>query len=897
MSTTLFLAITPLFGATAPAGRYVRIELSGKGAENYLQIGEVEVMSGGKNVALKKAAKQSTVFTDETIAARAVDGAGANYPDSCAVTRNGEKEWWEVDLGANVPVDEIIVLNRGDCCQVRLVTAVVRLLDEKQNVVWKGKVVEAQDKYLFDLKNKSGAQDQTGTGVTVPQGDVALPLESVVFGPFAAGDAAPPAELLRTVPDALIIGGKRVAGRTAAFAAASRAIDLAPFTGPNVKSVAWVYLRFACEEACPATFGFGADGWYEAYLDGKLVSETFSRGDKGNGAWPPSIRDFTATVEVAKGEHVLAVRMIRGTGSALLAVGGPQDLRNPALKKAPGKRDNVTLVTTAGFREGPPAGKKWKLVWNDEFDGKEIDLNRWQHGSEATYVEPENDPNTRLDGQGNLVCTLTLDGQGKPVYGGIHSRSFEKAYGYFETRVQFTTQPGWWGAVWLQGRTWFHLGGSDTFLFPQEFDMFEDFYKPKRRPDISHCYHAVCGLSATVDQGDGKGIGTGDMMARREVGRVSSGRMVDLEEYGGWHTVGFEWTPLEHIWYVDGQETLRQTYRNVPVTCVPQIVKIGGVSRTPPKSRKDGGKETHYGWLEDAKLPDQLKVDYFRVYDEDHAGKEAPTVTLAIENAEGGTLQGKPATFRVQAGDQDGTVKTLYLFSKGHLRAEIAVDAATVDQRFTVSTLFPGRNTVIAMAKDNDGLVGMSAPLRVDVLSGREYTGTAFQGKPQQIPGTILPGHYDEGGNGAAFYQEAGLPVNAAYTWRIGEMKNAMADRIWVGQVDCGVPWVTYQVEVRETGWYDVELMMSRSDYYKNKFVDLLRGVSEPIRLEVDRVKVAEWKLDAQWESGPGWHAPVKPVGKQRVRLEKGTHQLVMRFDELLNHTFFGGLVFVATAD
>ena len=24
-----------------------------------------------------------------------------------------------------------------------------------------------------------------------------------------------------------------------------------------------------------------------------------------------------------------------------------------------------------------PAGKKWKLVWNDEFDGTELDMTKW----------------------------------------------------------------------------------------------------------------------------------------------------------------------------------------------------------------------------------------------------------------------------------------------------------------------------------------------------------------------------------------------------------------------------------------------------------------------------------------------------------------------------------------
>ena len=31
--------------------------------------------------------------------------------------------------------------------------------------------------------------------------------------------------------------------------------------------------------------------------------------------------------------------------------------------------------------QGPPAGKKWKLVWNDEFGGTAIDTQRWQHAS------------------------------------------------------------------------------------------------------------------------------------------------------------------------------------------------------------------------------------------------------------------------------------------------------------------------------------------------------------------------------------------------------------------------------------------------------------------------------------------------------------------------------------
>jgi hypothetical protein len=132
--------------------------------------------------------------------------------------------------------------------------------------------------------------------------------------------------------------------------------------------------------------------------------------------------------------------------------------------------------------------------------------------------------------------------------------------------------------------------------------------------------------------------------------------------------------------------------------------------------------------------------------------------------------------------------------------------------------------------------------------------------------------------------------------WRAAELKNGREDFLKVGQVDCGVPWITYQVDVLQTGWYDVELLISRHDALKCQFYDSFRGVSEPIRLEVDRAKVAEWKLDAQWVSGTasGYSMPAKSVGKQRIRLEKGPHQLIMRFDEVMTYTYFRGLVFTS---
>lgn len=732
-----------------------------------------------------------------------------------------------------------------------------------------------------------------------PRGDLVLPAEAVVFGPFARDDGVPAPELLSRVPDTLSIGAKRAAGRTASFDS-RRCADCAPFCGAAVGGTAWVYLSFTAEAAGPATFGFGADWWHEAYLDGKLISDTLSHGDQGNVAWPPSIRDFTTTVELSKGPHVLAVRILRGSGSAMLAVGGPRDLRNPAIRKsAPSAAAVVSNVTQAGYREGPPAGKTWRMVWHDEFDGTALDTakwnvqpqNTWEWPGIATSPRPEN---LFLDGRGALVLQLTRDPDGTVRHPGSINSFFGQAYGYFETRVQFSREPGWWSAVWMAGYP--YDCGVDCFVHPQEFDIFEDFYKPKKVNDISHCYHCSVKLTRLdADQGNLKGLGEGGILDSTRLGRTSSGRKVVMEQYEGWHTVGFQWTPLEYVFYVDGQETLRQSYREVPMTNVPQKIWISACLRA-PKTPED---RPFFGRLEEAKLPDRLVVDYVRIYEEDTGGRKLPKVTLALTGA-AAPKEGEPVTFDVTATASRGTIQSLLLFSMGRIRAEQQVDAAAAKATFTVGNLFPGvTNTVIVMARDDAGLVGQSAPLSVELLTGKEYTGTPWQGKPQAVPGTIKGGWYDEGGNGIAFRSSVLGPSDARLEWRKTEL-GALEEAVEVG--GDRAKWICYEVEVAQAGEYQTELFMNRPDY-STKGLSAADGAREgTISLCLGQTgalgdKLLEWQLPASWNSGAGWRNPQKAVGRQKVQLPAGRHKLILCFDGIeTQFTFFCKLVFSPTA-
>jgi len=362
--------------------------------------------------------------------------------------------------------------------------------------------------------------------------------------------------------------------------------------------------------------------------------------------------------------------------------------------------------------QGPPKDRKWRMVWHDDFDGTTIDSKLWFRPAAGAWNYPgvitkSSDDNLFLDGEGYLVNKLTKDDKNTFLFNRGLVSKYEKTYGYFEARVQFSTQPGWWTAFWLSGYPYGE--GDDCFTFPQEFDIYEDFYKPKKENDIQQCYHANAGLSFGSESKEYGG--KVDIINCKEIARRSLPKKIILEQYGGWHTVALEWSPLEHIFYLDGKESFRMNYKQCPVTTIPLKIWVSGCFPTP----KDTTSSIFYGVLNKAKLPDQFKVDYVRVYDEDWSGKTAPTVTVTTVNAKPSYTIGEPVEFRVNAKNDDGSVKTLYLFSKGRIRAEVNVDSANIDHSFMVTNLFPGENTIIAMAKDINGRVGMSALIRVNV--------------------------------------------------------------------------------------------------------------------------------------------------------------------------------------
>ena len=119
--------------------RHLRIEKPG-GKHDFLALAEVEVFSGTANVARKGKANQISTF-EENVATRAIDGktdGAAEKGKSVSVTGGGESpQWWEVDLGAEVPIDRIVVWRRKDKGPGVVTDGLkLTLLDGKMQPVW-----------------------------------------------------------------------------------------------------------------------------------------------------------------------------------------------------------------------------------------------------------------------------------------------------------------------------------------------------------------------------------------------------------------------------------------------------------------------------------------------------------------------------------------------------------------------------------------------------------------------------------------------------------------------------------------------------------------------------------------------------------------------------------------
>jgi beta-glucanase (GH16 family) len=256
-----------------------------------------------------------------------------------------------------------------------------------------------------------------------------------------------------------------------------------------------------------------------------------------------------------------------------------------------------------------PAGKKWKLVWNDEFDGTQLDRTKWGfrlHIMQTRHQTFTDEGVTVKDGL--LYLNLIekdgqyysphlqtgrnfLDRPGDPYSNGLtwpiaelEPPLFVHKYGYYEIRCQLQKQPGWWSAFWMQSPI---IGANlDPAVSGVEMDIMENF---KRDNTIGHNIHW-----------DGYG---------KNHKHKGSGYFQIKETPDRFHTFGMHWSRTNYVFYVDGKETWRV---DGPVSHTEQFILVS----TECNGYRNGKRDKPAEELKKAVLPDAFVVDYVRVYDE-----------------------------------------------------------------------------------------------------------------------------------------------------------------------------------------------------------------------------------------------------------------------------------------
>lgn len=247
------------------------------------------------------------------------------------------------------------------------------------------------------------------------------------------------------------------------------------------------------------------------------------------------------------------------------------------------------------------------LVFNDEFNGNELDRRKWftryiYSGETLDHLNKENqryadNGNHRFAGGAlNLTATRLKLSQpsGANYESGMIRSDFTLTYGFLEARVKMPKGLGVWPAFWLNS----DVSDSGRFSWPPEIDIFE--YVNNGKEDKPNQIH----ISTT----DTPGEPTQFTFFHEKFSTRIKEYFAPFNFDEGFHTIGAEWTPRDLTVYVDGTKVVTSTFR---------WVYADGTQAGPAHILLNlaigDGWAGRYG-IDDSAFPQALAVDWVRVY-------------------------------------------------------------------------------------------------------------------------------------------------------------------------------------------------------------------------------------------------------------------------------------------
>jgi beta-glucanase (GH16 family) len=179
----------------------------------------------------------------------------------------------------------------------------------------------------------------------------------------------------------------------------------------------------------------------------------------------------------------------------------------------------------------PPAG--YKLQWSDEFNGAAPDTSKWMYRTDVKVESSQRPENVAVEG-GNLVIRLRQENHRGKQYtaGGVISRERFR-YGYYEARVKMFGGRGWHQSVWAM------YAGDGSTTYPQEMRTEIDGMEF----DSDRTWKGHMGLIKWKGPGASSSLTCTPGVYRGALG---------FDAAADFHRYGFEWTPKEVRYYLDG---------------------------------------------------------------------------------------------------------------------------------------------------------------------------------------------------------------------------------------------------------------------------------------------------------------------------------------------------------
>ena len=192
-------------------------------------------------------------------------------------------------------------------------------------------------------------------------------------------------------------------------------------------------------------------------------------------------------------------------------------------------------------------------------------------------------------------------------------------FGYFEARVRFRKEHGWWSAFWLCTDN-----PSNPFLDGFEIDIYEDYYLRSKVPGgppqdiLDHNLHIFAGGALKSWNYNSKLPGT-------------------IEDF---YVIGCKWTPFEISYYLNGN-LIASSASHSPYDSVTFDPFNHGAGFTPLKAILSGCCGRSGGDPKDGNFPEEFMVDYVRIYE--YPRDKEPKIWLTEQPPADFTVQKAPS--------------------------------------------------------------------------------------------------------------------------------------------------------------------------------------------------------------------------------------------------------------